>query len=337
LPWSVLILLTLAGATTQSQARGGLGPVLQSPTGAASAPAPSVSAVSSGAAQAAVLQRAAGLVGIVDGPALLYRGSTRYGLLEGVRLQPDDIVEAPKGSVVQIEFGDGSRLALADNARAMVQPHWLARRGQPGLPRAYLLQGWFKLHQPAASSSEFVTPGVRFSHEAGDGKLSGTTATAVFQVGDAGQDGPSTLDLFVEAGVLKVTERSEPLRHWSLKGDDFFSRQGGDRPVLTSRPSSDFLGRLPVAFRDALPSRVARYAERGMPPSPQGDLNYADVASWLRGEPLLRAAMVEQLRSRLGDANFRTSVQNNLARHPEWERPLAGERQPPVRGGAASH
>jgi hypothetical protein len=271
--------------------------------------------------------RGLAVVGIVDGPAVLLRQTTRYSLVEGVRLQPDDIVEAPKGGVVQIEFADGSQLALADGGRVMLQPHWMQKRGNPTpAPRAYLLQGWFKLSESVNATGDFSTPGWHITHDSSDAKGHPVPASVVFTLADAASEGAPALIAFIEAGSFKITERAEPHRNWVLKPDDYFALHGADRPTLLRKPAGDFLQQMPAPFRDALPSRASRYADKPVPPLPQGDVTYADVAPWLHGEAAMRPLLLERWRSRTGDPAFRSALQGNLALHPEWERVLNPER-----------
>ncbi|MFM2065181.1 MAG: hypothetical protein RLZZ584_90 [Pseudomonadota bacterium] len=291
--------------------------LISTPAWAQQAPAPAASAVAG---------RGLPVAGIVDGPAVLLRQATRYTLLEGVRLQPDDIVEAPKGSVVQVEFSDGTQLALAEGGRLMLQPGWLHKRGASPHLRAYLLQGWFKLSQPAASHHEFATPGWTISHDVGDGKSPPQAGSMVFMLADAASEGLPALNAFIEAGSFRVLERGEPNRNWLLKPDDYFGLRGTDRPLLLRKPAGEFLATLPAAFRDALPARAGRMGEKGVPPAPQGDVSYADVSPWLRGEPAMRLALLERWRSRASDPAFRSALQANLALHGEWERVVFPER-----------
>ena len=41
---------------------------------------------------------------LMEGPAALVRGTTRYALAEGVRLQPGDIIEVSDKGLAEIEF-----------------------------------------------------------------------------------------------------------------------------------------------------------------------------------------------------------------------------------------
>jgi hypothetical protein len=283
--------------------------------------------------------RALAVVGIVDGPAALIRQATRYTLLEGVRLQPEDIIETPKGSVVQLEFADGSQLAMAETGRVMLQPQWLQRRGAASPLRAYLLQGWFKLNQPVGAHTEFSSPGWTLAPEHGDNnKSTPTPGSMVFTVADTTSEGVPVLTAFIEGGSFRITERSEPHRNWVLKPDDYFALRGTERPLLLRKPAQEFLMQMPAPFRDALPSRAGRYLNQPVPPLPQGDVNYADVSPWLRGEQGMRPTLLERWRNRVIDPAFRAALQSNLTQHSEWERVLMPERAT-HRGGnaAASH
>src|SRR6266705_2906469 len=46
----------------------------------------------------------AGVLTFLDGNARLLRGTTWYGVVEGIRIQPGDIVEAADGAQVQVEL-----------------------------------------------------------------------------------------------------------------------------------------------------------------------------------------------------------------------------------------
>src|SRR5215216_4074090 len=69
--------------------------------------------VSTGAAAA----EAPAIVTLVEGQAALLRGTTRFALAEGVRLQGGDIVEIPEQGLAQVEFADGALLSLGPRSR----------------------------------------------------------------------------------------------------------------------------------------------------------------------------------------------------------------------------
>lgn len=265
------------------------------------------------------------VVGIVEGKAVLVRQSTRYSLVEGVRLAADDIVEATPGSHVQIEFGDGVMLSLADGARVMLQPRWAQRRGAVGGPRAYVGEGWVKLSVPTSMSTPVESATLWLN----------TAPNLVPAPGAAKADRPATLVLrltppdyavFVEAGNFRMIDRQESQRRSNLAANEFVWRQGSPRLQQANKPSVEFVAALPTLFRDVLPARAGKFADRVVPAKPLGDISYTDVAAWLRGEPTLRASLVERWRGRAGDPAFRAALQANLAQHPEWEPVVYPER-----------
>src|SRR5438270_13039788 len=97
---------------------------------------------------APVAARAASVIGlttIVDGEAVLVREVARFALVEGVALEPGDIVESgAKTGIVRIELADGTVLDLGPDTRLLLAP-----RGRgPALARVaglYILPGWIKL------------------------------------------------------------------------------------------------------------------------------------------------------------------------------------------------
>jgi hypothetical protein len=60
-----------------------------------------------------------GTITILEGPALIYRGSGRLHAAEGVRVEGGDIVETAAASFAQVEFADGSLAQLGPTTRVM--------------------------------------------------------------------------------------------------------------------------------------------------------------------------------------------------------------------------
>jgi hypothetical protein len=260
---------------------------------------------------------------IVEGSAVLIRQSTRYALVEGVRLGVDDLVETAPGGHVQLEFADGVMLSLADGARVMLQPRWAVRRA--GLaPRAYLLEGWAKLTLPAKSpvpaSAVWLGPGLGLM------RVSLPSASLDKPVVVVTRLQKSDYAVFVESGAFRLSDRVDPQRGWSLAGNHFLSRQGEGKVQQAQKPAPEFVAALPPPFRDALPARVERFAERVVAPRLLGDLSYAEAAPWLHAEVALRLHLVERWRGRAADPSFKAAVQARLSEHPEWEPVVFPER-----------
>lgn len=254
------------------------------------------------AASPALASAQSALIGILEGRAQLLRPSGKFELAEGVVLRDGDIVETAESAFVQVEFGDGVRVALGEKTRLMLAPPGAAVAG--AAVRARLLQGWMKLTpgpekpQPGA----FITPRLALDGLAG--------ACVVFA--DATQ-----FALFVESGSVGAAERGAPARQ--AKAGEFASTRSSAALTLANRPTPDFMERLPRLFRDALPARAAKLRDRPATPRALGDVSYADVAPWLQqAEEAVRAPLVEIWKPRLADRAFRDEVLANVARHPEW-------------------
>jgi hypothetical protein len=260
---------------------------------------------------------------IVEGSAVLIRQSTRYALVEGVRLGVDDLVETARGGHVQLEFADGVMLSLADGARVMLQPRWAVRRAGVA-PRAYLLEGWAKLtlppNSPVPASALWLGPGLGLMRVSAASASPDKPAVVVTQLQK------SDYAVFVEAGGFRLADRADPQRSWSLAGHHFVSRQGEGKVQQDQKPAPEFVAALPAPFRDALPARVDRFAARVVVPKPLGDLSYAEASPWLHAETALRLHLVERWRGRVGDPSFKAALQSHLGEHPEWEPVLFPER-----------
>jgi hypothetical protein len=268
--------------------------------------------------------RSVAVAGIVEGAAVLIRQSTRFGLPEGVKLSGDDIVEAAVGSYVQIEFSDGVMLSLADGARVMLQPRWAQRRAAALAPRAYVLEGWVKLSMPVPTPADaaalWLSSAPSLASVPNPAAKADRPATAVIRLT------PPDFAVFVESGRFVLTDRLDAQRNSNLVANEFVWRQGSTKQQQAQKPSAEFVAALPPLFRDALPARASKFADRVVLPKPLGDISYTDVSGWMRGEPGLRAQLVERWRGRAADPAFRAAVQANLAQHPEWELVVYPER-----------
>jgi hypothetical protein len=58
-------------------------------------------------------------VTLLEGPASLVRGVTRYALAEGVRFRPGDIIEVSDKGLAEVEFPEGAAFALAPGTRML--------------------------------------------------------------------------------------------------------------------------------------------------------------------------------------------------------------------------
>jgi hypothetical protein len=262
-----------------------------------------------------------------SGGGALLRGTSRYALAEGVRLQAGDIIEIGDKGVVQIEFADGAKLSLGPKARFYIGA--LVPRGPkgPGVSDFYLLAGWTKFAAGKSSGPfRYTTP--LFG-------LGTADATAVLQVTDA--EG----SMFVETGDASVAEgfakasRESPTR---LRGGQFYARKPNQSGVTQPRPATSFVAAMPKPYMDNLPTRLARYKDRAAPPRPAGELAYGDVELWLKAPPEIRRAVMRRFVAKANEPAFRQALVANLRFHPEWDPILFPEKyepkEPPPQAGA---
>jgi hypothetical protein len=255
---------------------------------------------------------------IESGGGALFRGTSRYVLQEGVRLQTGDIIEIGDKGVVEMEFADGVRLSLGPRARFYIG--LLAPRGPkgPGLSDFYLMAGWTKFAAgKSAAPFRYTTP--LFG-------LGTTEAIAVLQV--TGAEGA----MFVETGDVRVAEgfakalRDSPVR---LRGGQFYSRKPDQRGTIQQRPAPAFVAAMPRHYMDNLPTRLSRFKDREVPPRPAGELSYADVELWLKAPREIRRPVMQRFVRKADDPEFRRGLVANLRFHPEWDPILFPEKYEP--------
>lgn len=240
------------------------------------------------------------LVTILQGDATLLRGSAKLALVEGARLQPEDIVELnPQGKLLRIEFADATSLLLGPGSRVMLSPHLGPERAKA---RAYLLAGWAKLSVPEGVDFLLATPVV---------DLQGRQARAVLGLlpGERAQ-------VFAEGGDWQLRGAGSPLK---LVSGSFATLSSKAKPELSPRPGPDFIQALPRPFLDTLPPRAGQFANAEPSLKTLGPLAYADAQAWLAAEPALRRGELPRWRPLAKEAEFRKGLAANLKLHPEWE------------------
>jgi hypothetical protein len=243
------------------------------------------------------------VVTILEGSAIVIRGSSKLAVAECARVQPDDLFESGKSTLVRLEFDDGTRLDLGPATQLQVNhPTEIG----PDRPALYLLSGWIKLSfddskRPRAPA--FATPVF-------DGTdLAGVVLAHIDARGI----------LFVEQGRARIANRhghAAPVP--ALKTNDFVSVGKDGKAVVDSRPSHEFVDQMPKAFRDSIPSRWARCREREVTPKALGDFTYSEVEPWINAEQSVRRQFVRTWRAKADDPAFRLELMAKLRLHPEW-------------------
>jgi hypothetical protein len=261
------------------------------------------------------------VVTLVENPAALLRSTGRFALAEGVRLQAGDVVEVGEKGLLQIGFLDATRLSLGPLSRfhvATLAPGGPPASAKPVLSDFYLLQGWtkFALARPAAPM-RLTTPLLGVAAE---------DVVAVLQV----QGGAASL--FVERGELRLTEgfvKATPASPVIVRAGQFYSRKSGEAGTLQPRPAAAFVAGMPRPYQDNLPDRLAALKDREVAPRRFADLSYGDVEPFLKGPPELRRPLMQRLRARARDPEFRKALIANMPSHPEWDRILFPDKYKP--------
>jgi len=239
------------------------------------------------------------IVTLLEGDAAIVRGATRYALAEGVRILPGDIIEVADKGLAQIEFADGSALAMGAGARLLTVS---TLSGKPANAEYYVLRGALKLTG--------VKQDARFRFGSQVVTVRPVEGDVVLVVG--GSEG----SVFVETGETQVTVGSSTVR---LRGGDFYTRRDGRAGAVSPRPSKAFVASLPKLFFDPLPQRMGRYENRLVEPRRAEEVSYASVEAWLKAPPAIRLPLVTRFEQRASDPAFRAALVKNLKYHPEWE------------------
>jgi hypothetical protein len=279
------------------------------------------------AAALAAGAEAPAVVTLAEGPAVLLRTAGRFALAEGVRVHAGDIVEVPDKGLVQIEFAGGTRVSLGPLSRFHVAAlAGTAGRGakESAVSDFYLLQGWSKLAlAPKSAPLRVTTPLFGFGS---------ADAVVVLHVESA------EASLFVERGAVRLAEgfvRATPASPVAVGAGQSYVRRADQRGVLQPRPAPGFIAGMPGYYRDNLPERLAGFKDRDVSPRRLGDLAYEEVEPWLKGPPELRRPLMQRMRVRAQDPEFRKALIANMRFHPEWDRILFPEKYLPKPAPAA--
>ena len=248
------------------------------------------------------------VVTLLEGQAALLRGTVRYALAEGVRLQTGDIVELGEKGTMLMEFADGCEFSLGPQARFYIGALVPRAAKAGGISDFYLMQGWGKLSSGKSAAPLRITTPV-FG-------LGTADATAVMQL----TDGEGTM--FVESGEVRVAEgfaKASPASPVRLRGGEFFTRKVDQKGAIAPRPAPAFVAAMPKAYLDNLPSRLGKYKDREVSPRATGELAYADVEMWLKAPLEIRRPVMQRFIPKANDPAFRQALVANLKSHPEWD------------------
>lgn len=232
----------------------------------------------------------------LQGQAELIRGTQRFSLSEGVKLNAADIVSL-KGNLMQIELTDGAIVLLAPATHLMLLP------GKGKAPQLYLQQGALK----ALSSNAVNVNIANWELNLNQGAVAVHTQA-------------KELGIFLERGSLKLTPpKAAKATAIELKAGEFYQTAGAEKEHLLQRPTPAFIGALPRPFLDTPTSRLARF-DKPVEAKPAGNFGYADVADWLTGPETIRKILLPAWRSKASEPAFRAALQANMSKHMEWDR-----------------
>jgi hypothetical protein len=271
-----------------------------------------------------------GTITILEGDALVYRGTGRLQAAEGVRLLAGDILETAASTFAQVELPDQSVAQFGPSTRVMLNAGTFKGKPERWL---YIMDGWTKLtgakHDPASGPAYDVRMPLL--------DIPASPGVVVMRTS------PSEVSLFVERGDFRVTERqagaaSAPV---GLRMGDFYRRKAGGRGTTSPTTAQAFVNDMPRPFRDSLPMRGERYRDRPVQPREASDFGYADVEAWLKAEPSVRRPLMQRWRVKAREPAFRAALVSNLSAHPEWDPILFPEKYkpkepPPVRAALAA-
>jgi hypothetical protein len=232
-----------------------------------------------------------------DSPLHVIRGVSMLQGIEGMRLRQGDILEtgpAPTAQA-QLEFTGGAIMELGPSTQVLL----LSQAGTTA--ETAMLTGWLK--------GETTTGTYRYSSSLVTATAKG--ANVLLHVT------ADTAEVFVEHGTASVGAGNAAATP-SSADKIFFTRKAGKPIVPAGRPSGEFIGAMPVSFRDEFPSRLSRFAD-AKPPVPKSDheVSYAEIERWLTS--IWGRGMVTRFKPRIQDSAFRQAIEAHLAVLPGWE------------------
>lgn len=256
---------------------------------------------------------AAALVTIVDGDAVLTDGNRSLVAAEGLKVADETLVRTgAKTTLLRVEWPDGTAADFGPDTQAMLNPSGFGPRGGR-TPSVYLLRGWLKLSAMGTGpTAGLLAPRLDVQPYKG--------ALVVMALGDETW-------VFAEGGAAPLVERDlKPVSNVALKNGEVYLRTGNAKGVVSPRPSPAQMQRVPRGFRDSLPLRTAALKDKAVAAKAAPPASYADLRDWLVAEAPLRKSFTRRFAERAKDPAFRSGLNENLARHPEWEPVLFPER-----------
>jgi hypothetical protein len=242
-----------------------------------------------------------------DTPLRVIRGVSVLQGVEGMRIRQGDYLETGPGATAQaqLEFTGGATVELGPSSQVLLF------NATASSAEIVVTMGWLK-GETTSGTYRYDSPVMSATTKGGN---------VLLHIAD------DESDVFVETGVASINSGG-PAPIASSAEKIFFTRRAGKPLATAGRPSQEFVGAMPVSFRDVLPPRLARFSEK-KPPEPKSDheVSYSEIERLLRLPPAWRRGLVDRFRSRLRDPGFRQAIESHLSALPEWKPVLSADNQ----------
>jgi hypothetical protein len=238
-----------------------------------------------------------GLVSFAEGePFAMVRHDTLMTGSKGVRLLAGDFIETGPGALLVITGSEGTLIGLGP----FTDVYFIERAEVTTL---FVLRGWVKVD---VKSAPIRIVGTRLG-------IQGHEAVMLLSVDDRSEA------VFDEQGATTILlpEAAATLVSKETGANHFFLRE--DRHDVVSRlsPSVEFVGKMPIAFRDPLPGSIK--LPEPVPPRVVRAVTYSDIQTWLTIPREWRGGFIGRFRGRLKDPAFFAAMDAHQRLFPEWK------------------
>lgn len=255
-----------------------------------------------------------GVVSIADGePFTVVRGTTLNTATKGATLAAGDMVGTGAGAFLVVEIQGGGLVGIGPSTQI-----YFMQRSAADPPTLIVLKGWVKADIRSGPKGPLVRVlGTRLgiqSHQAVVLLFVDDRSDSVFD-----EQGSGTLLLRDEA-ASRTGRDTAP--------NQFFLRQEHSDVITQPRPSTEFVEKMPIPFRDPLPENASAKLKKTPAPQFVREVSYSDVQQWLNMPRDWRAGFIPRFRGRLKDPAFFAAMDASMAQHPEWQ-PILHPPPPP--------
>lgn len=252
---------------------------------------------------------------LADKPVRIIRGATVLKAVVGVPVQKDDFIESG-ASGAQIEVSKELMFTLAPETKIYLAN---TQFGETNHAEIVLINGWLKVFDKRSGSSGRVlitTPSIRVSLEAG---------FSIVHV-SAGKT-----EMFAEEGVQTIAEFNEAGKigpEMKIGREQYASRLSGQSLKIIPRPPKEFIGEMPITFRDPVVAAPDRLKGIKVLAVKEREVDYPDIEHWLKSNIAARKSFVNRFKPRLKDTDFRKQLDAQLGQTADWK-PILHPPPPP--------